>query len=499
MIIQTETAKKLFDLMTAFCEKVAMEAHKYIATHDKIKGYCQYPILTPFLPSDDPKYEKLYQEVPYLAHGIPRYELRDFPEERTQYGAIFNGYSSDKINILNIDGFSDLYQFITNEPEVRKALFEDEKIDNAKYKIRNLVSEIVEQYLYDIEATGAVPEEIQEKLRSFVGRKLLRFLDDTLKIDICVPICLATFESDGIKLSDEIEIVRIPDDIQKSRKQSCSYEMNTEDWVASCATHMIVLHGYCFDNKEYISINTVTRNYNAYPLHVIDSIMAVIRVVTGYEIGYEQILSIPLGWNDSTFADLKPLYGAKSHFVNANEIKKFWMCLPVNVINLEQIEAIQKLYMTVSSNEGNTSRSNLTFALKRLNRCMLRNEKDDMAIDATIGLESLLSGGTKGEITYTISNRIPVVFAHECSDTYSSTDCRKIMKKIYNYRSIVVHGGSLKDKDRYYEISGQKMEIEKIAVDFLRQTLLFILRNPEYLDAKKFDEYIDCALSKKGK
>jgi len=43
------------------------------------------------------------------------------------------------------------------------------------------------------------------------------------------------------------------------------------------------------------------------------------------------------------------------------------------------------------------------------------------------------------------------------------------------------------------------MEIEKIAVDFLRQTLLFILRNPEYLDAKKFDEYIDCALSKKGK
>ncbi|WP_330586682.1 hypothetical protein [Aminipila terrae] len=70
------------------------------------------------------------------------------------------------------------------------------------------------------------------------------------------------------------------------------------------------------------------------------------------------------------------------------------------------------------------------------------------------------------------------------------------MKKIYNYRSTVVHGGTLKDKDKYLEIGGLKIEVEKIAVDFLRYTLLFVLHNPEYLDdAKKFDEFIDLTIS----
>ena len=42
-----------------------------------------------------------------------------------------------------------------------------------------------------------------------------------------------------------------------------------------------------------------------------------------------------------------------------------------------------------------SKKSNLIFALNRFNRCMLRNEVDDMATDATIGIEALIAGGTK--------------------------------------------------------------------------------------------------------
>ena len=38
------------------------------------------------------------------------------------------------------------------------------------------------------------------------------------------------------------------DEIQKSRQQACPYEVSKEDWVAACATHMIVLHNYHFKN-----------------------------------------------------------------------------------------------------------------------------------------------------------------------------------------------------------------------------------------------------------
>ena len=86
--------------------------------------------------------------------------------------------------------------------------------------------------------------------------------------------------------------------------------------------------------------------------------------------------------------------------------------MPISYINSEQTEIIKQLYKSVSNLQNGKSSTNVLFALKRLNRCMLRNDIDDMAIDATIGLEALLSGGTKSEITYTISNMIPVVFKY---------------------------------------------------------------------------------------
>lgn len=494
MIVPQEQAIKLYELTLDITQKVAIKAHEYLGTHKKITGYGKYPVLCNHFPKDNPEFDEINTRVPFLMYNIPQYELKDFPDDLIQYGAIFNGYSNGRINVAEIEGFNDLYSYITNSNELRTAFYGDKATNLSEYAIKKFISEIVERYLYTTQATKDVPDNIQEIIIPYIKEKLMRYIGDTLNIDIYVPICLVSFQDDVIKLSDSIEIIHIPDDIQKSRKQACIYEAYNEDSVAACATHMIVFHGYCFKNEEFFSINTATRNYNAYPVKDIDIIMAVIRIVTGYSVGYEQILSRPIGWIDEHFADLTPLYGAKTHFVNAREYEKMWLQLPVGYIDTNQTQTIQKLYSNICSFEENKSNKNLFFALKRLNRCMLRDEEDDMAIDATIGLESLLSGGTKGEITYTISNRIPVVFKHEHSDIYKPNECRAIMKKIYNYRSVMVHGGTLKPKDEYYTINGKNIEINRIAVDFLRQTLLFVINNLEYLDAKKFDEYIDSVM-----
>lgn len=495
MPIDTEVAKTLFSLSLNLAKETAIQAHNYLGSHNRIVGYCKYPTRHVIFPKDNPEYSRFYEELPYLIYDIPRYELKDFPEDRIQYGAIFNGYSNDRINITLLDGYSQLFDYIDQNLELKKLMLEDDKPSSLEYKVKSIISGIVERYLYSINASQDIPDDLEEKLQPFVAEKILRYISPQLNINIYIPVCLATFEDDIISLSDRVEIIRIPDDIQKSRQQACSYETNNEDWVASCATHMIVLHNYHFENDKYISINTVTRNYHAYPLQVIDEVMAIIRTVTGYTIGYEQILCCPIDWIDGFCADLTALYGAKSHSVNAKEIDKMWMQLPVNKISSEQALEVKKLYEVALSSDGDKSKGNLAFALKRLNRCMLRDEDDDMAIDATIGLEALLSGGAKTEITYTISNRIPIVFAHERSDFYTSKNCRAIMKKIYNYRSKIVHGDTVKEKDKYHELNGSKIAVEKIAVDFLRYTLLFVLHNPKYLDAKRFDEFIDCTVS----
>lgn len=73
---------------------------------------------------------------------------------------------------------------------------------------------------------------------------------------------------------------------------------------------------------------------------------------------------------------------------------------------------------------------------------MLREAEDDMALDAIIGIETLLSGDTQGEITYTISNRMAVVAAMTEKCPYIPAAARNAMKIIYGLRSDIVHGRS---------------------------------------------------------
>ena len=245
MLVPQDQAENLLELTLTLSQKVAIKAHEYIGNHDKISGYCKYPILCNHFPKDNPEFYDLNKEVSFLAYSIPKYDLKDFPEDAVQYGAIFNGYSRDKINVSDIDGFSDLYQFISNFNELKKAFYGDKTTEISELTIKRFVSEIVERYLYSIQATKEVPTDLKEKILPYVKEKLIRYIGDSLKIDIYVPICLATFQDETIKLSDNIEIIRIPEAIQKSRKQACTYESYNEDSVAACATHMIVFHGYC--------------------------------------------------------------------------------------------------------------------------------------------------------------------------------------------------------------------------------------------------------------
>ena len=489
MIIKQETAEMIVNMFLSVSKDIALQAHGYLGSHSKPIGYCKYPILQPKIDCGDSETQKSIDEIPYIKFNVPRYELRDFPKDRVLYSAIFDGYGNDTIDILGNSEFQALVKTIVENDELKRCFFEDVK--NCEYTIKSIVRDIVIKYLYNINATGDVPNNIEELIFGITRLKLWRYLGNSLEIDICIPLSLLTFEADSIPLSDTIEIVRIPEEVQKARKQACQYEMNNEGYIASCATHMLVLHGYQLDNKEYISINYTTRNYHIYPLEEIDNIFSLIRVVTGYSCGYSQVLSIPIDWFDTIFEDLKPVYGAKTPFVNSKELEKHWMQLEINTVSQSQIESIQTLYSNLITIKNQEKNSNFMFALKRLNRCMLRNEQDDMAIDATIGLEALLSGGAKTEITYTLSNRIGVVFSKNNDTVYKTSECRDIMKKIYSYRSTVVHGGKMKEKNKYIDINGEKREIEKIAVDFLRQTLFFVLNNPKYLDAQKFDCFID--------
>lgn len=235
-----------------------------------------------------------------------------------------------------------------------------------------------------------------------------------------------------------------------------------------------------------IFFDSIMQDYTCYPLEKIDEIFGMIRVATGYHIGYEHIFCIPKDWIYETIADLNAVYGAKSHFVNPKFVKMSWANLPVSFVTEAQCDEIASLCESYKNNV-----KKLKFPIMRFNRCMLRDEVDDMTTDACIGLESLLAGSTHTEITNAIASRIPLVFSKVGDPKYLATNGRGYMKKIYNLRSRIVHGDELKDRDIYMDNGENRIYIPKMAVDFLRITLLFMIKNPTYLKVEEIDAYID--------
>ena len=386
MAVTDEQALKLFNDIKDVCLDIIKDAHEFIKTHDLEKN-TYYTDKYPGLSTDffyDDKYfkEEDRQKIPFLKYKIPKYEMKQYPKDKKYYSLIFETYRTEHINLKDYKKIEKINDWINSETDILKLFTKKDKL--SEYTIRGVVDDIVERYLYVTNATEKIPDDIDEMIKPYVAQRLLFYLENTLYFDICIPICLATFCKE-IKLDENVEIIRISEELQKARQIKCKYEIATEDWLAACATHMIVLHNYSYSKDEENSGISLLQDYSSYPLEKIDEIMGIVRLATGYEIGYEHIFCVPQDWIHETTADLAAVYGAKSHFVNHKYIKSNWINLPVSYVSEEQCDDIVALYDGYQKNE-----KRLKFSLMRYNRCVLREELDDITTDACIGLESLL-------------------------------------------------------------------------------------------------------------
>jgi len=148
MLVPQEQAERLVDLVLTLVKKVAIKAHEYIGNHDRIRGYRKYPVLSNTFSKDDPEFDEINKSVPFLIYDIPRYELKDYPEDSIQYGAIFNGYGNDRINVADIDGFNVLCQFVVGSDELTRAFWGDNANTDSEFRIKIMITEIVERYLF---------------------------------------------------------------------------------------------------------------------------------------------------------------------------------------------------------------------------------------------------------------------------------------------------------------------------------------------------------------
>jgi len=131
-------------------------------------------------------------------------------------------------------------------------------------------------------------------------------------------------------------------------------------------------------------------------------------------------------------------------------------------------------------------------ACKRLNTAYLRRIEDDAILDIAIGLEALLANDSKGEITYRLAIRLASLTKVENFETYNAKEVFDICKKIYEYRSAVIHGSHDVQKKRVIKTQGQIEPVEaiKLGLALLRYTIRVLSKNKDLLDSKNMDYHL---------
>ena len=119
----------------------------------------------------------------------------------------------------------------------------------------------------------------------------------------------------------------------------------------------------------------------------------------------------------------------------------------------------------------------------------MREDQEDAILDATIGLEILLSDGEAQEVTHKLGLRLAalstLVPGYEEQATQVFHD---VKKSIYPYRSAVVHGNDKRASKIGKTRAGGANTAVRLAIQYLAMAVRAIAAHPQYLNPAAIDE-----------
>lgn len=242
-----------------------------------------------------------------------------------------------------------------------------------------------------------------------------------------------------------------------------------------------MLTNYTLPNENQVLVWHILGDNGLYPLKVINSFFAALRIVTGYLTGYGQLLVRPIGWASGYKANLMPLekISIKEYPRSFEDGCWDWA---VPMVNTREQAEVARLFIGIRKLEE--KHSHIGIAVRRLNSSFLRTNGEDGLLDAMIGLEALLSDGSQ-EMTHKIAMRLAALYRLE--EPVNAFDVFKEVKRIYGFRSEIVHGKKGLDIDATLDRGKDKVRIVDAAVEHLRTALRVLIRHERYIDVSRID------------
>ncbi|WP_038978029.1 HEPN domain-containing protein [Paenibacillus polymyxa] len=461
---------------------------------DQLKSYIQKVVFSGIsqvqsLLREQSPYIYSHMEFPYIRkkeNGFDEISKHYIVGGPKDYSSLFEK-SSNLLDINTIEGFEEYLVLLNSDDYFKKVFSYRGFLDDDLFMLgaRKLVINLIEAYIHnygtDSELKAENFYELYEPIEKFI-------FSDRLYYDIYIPILFTKFEFEEYIVSEDegIEIVKMDENIQLSRTLIQQHGSPISSSVLNGATHALKLKGFFIEgDRSYFDTNQQFLDSTGYPLDKINAFFNSMRIRTFVnELGYAQLLAIPVGWTNQYKAFLSSIFGTTIRAYPKEFENYYWLRDDFTTIDKPQAEEVSNLFNGFDI--GNNKK--LMLANRRLNMCILREEEDDSILDATIAMEALLSDGERGELTHKLAMRMAAIF--KISEyAYTPDMVFNSVKKIYSYRSSIVHGGS-KPKNQEIVIDELNLRIPtpKLAVVFLKIAIRVLVENPKYFDPKYLDQ-----------
>lgn len=290
--------------------------------------------------------------------------------------------------------------------------------------------------------------------------------------DLIFPILLTHFEiEDRYEIEPGVSIERIAEDVHRLRALSLGHS-EVNPFLASAATHALVLHDQRFDNSDGPLARRIRFDMQVPGQDEADLFFQALSIASGHESGYAQVCLRPNDWATEWLLDLPPLELASSLVAYPQSFKGGWNREGVTV----DAEALNKLPALLAGLQTTTSRAKL--AARRLRQSSMREHREDIVIDACIGIEALV-GEEHDELVHRMGLRASVALS---TVGWNANAAYSVLKKVYGHRSTIVHG--TEPKNATITIAEKNYEVASTAVFLLRSLLeAHLLATPPWTPA----------------
>jgi hypothetical protein len=313
-------------------------------------------------------------------------------------------------------------------------------------------------------------------------------LPQRLSFSICVPIVCTKFSFDTFELTPDASIEKLPDAVQLARNRRRTHNDASHEVVIGAATHALVLKDWSIANPNQRERESTLHDFAAFSstVQIVDKFFAAVRAVTGISTGYCQLVIVPDGWGHAWRALLPHLYVVSTRAYPAQFENFGWLNdrPPLTEAHAAKIGALFSALRSAKEHK-------LAIATRRLNTAYLRRDDSDSILDLAIGLEALFVGDSNAEITHKLAMRVAALSAIDAWPQGGPTEIFALVKKVYAYRSAVVHGTGDAEKKRVITVGPEtKHDAVELGLALLRHAIISLAAHPEFLNAAALDEFL---------